>query len=219
MKFTFKIILIILLVQNSFCQEKYHFDTYVISNIKNYYNGYEGKFTQAFSVTDSTYTLEIQEKKLKAILFDNKKNLGYLFNSIPIIKNVKDFKKLNNPYTINNYSNLPNKDTTGIVEDVSIENDTVKKIKIISLIKYKDSLKQEIVREYFYFFNINKEMNFPESIKLKEKFIKKFDLIFKDDENLFKIISSKDNKILVETEFVKFVKEGFDLKFTAKKNN
>ena len=70
-----------------------------------------------------------------------------------------------------------------------------------------------MINEYYYFFSLKKEMNFDESVNLKLKLIKKFNIEFKDDENLYRILSLKDGKIMVDTEFLSYVNEEVDFKF------
>ena len=207
-------IILLICCQNIFSQEKYHFDNYVVSNVKNYKSGYTDKLIEIFNHKDSTYTLQIQYKnnKRKALLFDYKNKKINLFIMDFDFKRLSSIKKLDNPFQKYN-PNLTNKKDVQGKEIVEFENDTIKNTKIVHLTNYKDEDKSLILNEYYYFFSLKKEMNFDESVNLKLKLIKKFNIEFKDDENLYRILSLKDGKIMVDTEFLSYVNEEVDFKF------
>ena len=192
-------------------QEDYHFDNYVILNVKNYKNGYNGKLIEILNHKDSTYILQIQEKI--AFLTDYSKKKLNIFQKNFDFKKLTSIKKLDNAYQTYN-PNITNKKVISKgIEIMEYENDTVQNTKIIHLTQYKDQEKNLILSEHYYFFSLKKEMNFDESTILKIKFKKKFNIEFKEDENLYKILSLKDGKIIVDTEFLSFVNEEVDFKF------
>ncbi|MEC4004352.1 hypothetical protein OX283_006770 [Flavobacterium sp. SUN052] len=212
-----KIIFFILVFQNVFCQEKYHFDNYLTSHVKNYQSGYDDELIEVMNRMDSTLLLVIQIKGDKKIvtLNDLKKEKIFIFNMDFKFKNLKSLKKLDSPVKFNKHNTKKIEDSIGITEVAEFENDTIKNTKIVHLTKFLLSDKTKIYREYFYFFEIKKEFNFEESLKLKLKLNKKFNIEFKEDENLYKILSLKEGKILIDTEFKDYVNEEFDLNFVV----
>ena len=194
----------------------YYFDSCTEYNLKQYDINLHSKVTTFRNSKDSTYTINIFQKKdsVYANLYDHKKNILVNFNVDFKYNNVEDLKKLNNIRLYRYVAFTKGKKYKKYIEDFKYENDSINNQILVHITHYKNSKRKKIISEHYYYFSNKENIKSLDKNNMKDYLLNKYNLLEIKNQNLEKTICLIDGKKQSENEILKITKIDFTFSFT-----
>lgn len=195
-------------------RRSYKFDTYQLREIKDYLKNdfYTSHLFE--NSKDTTYVLELKfgkEKKATLFIKDSKPEIIEFDVNFDYTE-PNNLNQLNNSKLFTEVNRKKRKRFEDFVEEMRFENDTIDNQIIVHIIQYKNNKKKRVINNHYYFLsNKNKEIKLESNNDLVKYLINKYNLTILEGLKLDRIMHLMDNKLFLDTYFIK--KEKIDFLF------